>query len=83
MSIGNTSWKANLLVYCNWDRSTPIGSGELDFSSTVHVEDYQVISGEANCVSYEINNSSTGDDILITGFEVQYEPTQQSPKGDT
>jgi hypothetical protein len=84
LSIGSVSWIATVKAYCNWDDSVVEGQTDIGFNQSpnnVKIDEFNGPIAEANSVSYKISNGTTGNDILISGYEIEYEDTQQEPKG--
>lgn len=81
MSI-TRAWTATVKAYLNWDSSTIDTQNTVAFTSSQKVMDTQVCEQEVYSASYRISNESDNGDMLLTGFEVQAELTQQQPKGD-
>jgi len=82
ISLANSGWVATIKGYCNWNSTTEEASNTLDFTSANDVMDTQVLQVQANSASWKISNETDGGDLLITGYDVEYEGTQTKPKGD-
>jgi hypothetical protein len=80
-SIGAITSTIGIRTQINWDDTVDDTEEELDFSSEIQVDDVSLNTGK-NYSMRTIFENSSNEDMLITGFELEYEPTQHKAKGE-
>jgi hypothetical protein len=81
MSMGAEIWQPTIRTQCDWVDEDINESVDLEFSENISLVDDSLPSVEAYSIRLTFRNTVKNESLLISGYEIEFEPTQSKPKG--
>lgn len=81
LSIGDISWTANIKTQYDWNDVDDTDE-KIDITESIKVQVQSLNMAQRKSMRFEIGNNVKNEGMLITGYEYEFEFTQERPKGE-
>lgn len=81
LSIGDIDWTANIKTQYDWEDVDDTDE-KIDITESIRVQTQSLNMAQRKSMRFEIGNNVKNEGMLITGYEYEFEFTQERPKGE-